>query len=150
VMIPAPRLFASVLHPQIEVRTAEARAMLPAEVPLRTAVRQWSNLGAFVAALAAGDVSLLSRSMEDLIVEPVRSRLIPEFPAVKAAGLAAGAIGGGISGSGPSVFMLSDDNETAEAVASAMADAFSATGIPANIHVSPISSQGAGPVGGNA
>ena len=107
VSIDFPPLFATVIHPQIEIKTSEARAILPEQVPLKDAVRNWSNLGAFVAALAKGDYDLISRSMDDLIVEPVRKSLIPKFDEVKAASLAAGALGGGISGSGPSIFMLS-------------------------------------------
>ena len=106
VMLDFLPLFATVIHPQIEIKTSEARAILPQQVPLADAIRNWSNLGALVAALAKGDYSLLARSMEDMIVEPVRKSLIPKFDEVKAASLDAGAIGGGISGSGPSVFML--------------------------------------------
>ena len=111
-----PPLFATVIHPQIEIKTSEARAILPKEVPLKDAVRNWSNLGSLVAALAKGDYDLISRSMEDTIVEPVRKSLIPKFDEVKAASFAAGALGGGISGSGPSIFMLSKTGETAEKV----------------------------------
>ena len=98
-----PPLFVTVLHPQIEVKTAEARAILPKMVSLKSAVRNWSNLGSLVAALAKGDYNLLARSLEDAIVEPVRKSLIPCFDELKKASIDAGALGGGISGSGPSV-----------------------------------------------
>jgi homoserine kinase len=137
-----PQLWATVIHPQIEIKTAEARALLPANVPLKDAVKQWSNLGAFVAALANDDYPLMSRSMEDLIVEPVRSKLIPKFQAVKEASMQAGAIGGGISGSGPSMFMLSETNETAVAVEKAMSGVYSTTGIGFNTYVSPVDPTG--------
>jgi homoserine kinase len=137
-----PPLYATVIHPQIEIRTADARAMLPGDVPLRDAVRQWANLGAFVAALAQGDCSLLARSMEDLIVEPVRRLLIPKFDEMKVASLAAGALGGGISGSGPSVFMLSETPGTASNVEAALRQVFESTAIDFQLYCSDISNGG--------
>lgn len=137
-----PPLFVTVIHPQIEIKTADARAILPKEVALGMAVRQWSNLGAFVAALAKGDYELLARSMEDLIVEPARKSLIPQFDAVKAASIEAGSLGGGISGSGPSMFMLSKDEKTAESVEMAMQQVYSRTGIEFNTYVSEINPTG--------
>ncbi len=137
-----PQLWATVIHPQIEIKTAEARVLLPRNVPLKDAVRQWSNLGSFVAALAKGDYELMSRSMEDFIVEPVRSKLIPKFQEVKDACMKAGAIGGGISGSGPSMFMLSEANETAFAIEKAMSDVLSTTGIDFNIYISSVDPTG--------
>lgn len=138
VSIDFPQLFATVIHPQIEIKTAEARAILPKDVPLKDAVRNWSNLGAFVAALAKGDYELISRSMEDTIVEPARKSLIPKFDDVKAASLYAGALGGGISGSGPSIFMLSRTLAEAENVRSGMNDVYGKTDIGYNIYVSEI------------
>lgn len=137
-----PMLFATVLHPQIEIKTSEARAILPAQVPLASAVRQWSNLGSLVAALARGDLELLARSMEDLIVEPVRSSLIPKFGEVKGAALEAGALGGGISGSGPSMFFLSGSRETAEEVENGIRRVYETTGLDFLTHVSAISADG--------
>jgi homoserine kinase len=137
-----PPMFATVIHPQIEIKTSEARAILPKEVPLKDAVRNWSNLGAFVAGLARGDYDLISRSMEDLIVEPVRKALIPKFDEIKIASLVAGALGGGISGSGPSIFLLSKTLESAESVEKAMHETYAETGIEFNTYVSPISSDG--------
>ncbi len=142
VEIDFPTLFASVIHPQIEIKTAAARAILPEQVPLKDAVRNWSNLGCFVAALAKSDYGLMARSLEDNIVEPVRKSLIPKFDELKLASLDAGALGGGISGSGPSVFMLSSSAETANAAAAAMAAVFEPTGIPFRIHTSQIASNG--------
>jgi len=137
-----PPLFVTVIHPQIEIKTADARAILPKDVALGTAVRQWSNLGAFVAALAKGDYQLLTRSMEDLIVEPARKSLIPEFEAVKAASMEAGSLGGGISGSGPSMFMLSKDKKTAESVEAAMQQIYSQTGVEFKTYISPVNAEG--------
>lgn len=137
-----PSLWATVIHPQLEIKTAEARAILPKEVPLKTAVKQWGNVGSLVAGLANGDYGLISRSLEDLIVEPARKSLIPKFDEVKAACLSAGALGGGISGSGPSIFMLSTDMVTAEKITAAMRDVYSQTDIEFNTYASQISSEG--------
>lgn len=137
-----PPLFATIIHPQIEIKTSEARAILPKEVPLKSAVRQWSNLGSLVAALANSDIELIRRSLEDVIVEPVRKSLIPRFDELKRACLEAGALGGGISGSGPSVFMLSETNEVARSVEKAMFFIYNQTGIEFNTYVSGIESEG--------
>ena len=137
-----PPLFVTVIHPQIEIKTADARAILPKDVALGTAVRQWSNLGAFIAALAKGEYELLARSMQDLIVEPARKSLIPEFEAVKAESIKAGSLGGGISGSGPSMFMLSKDEKTAESVEAAMQQVYSRTGIEFKTYISEVNAEG--------
>lgn len=138
VEIDFPPLFATVIHPQIEIKTSEARAILPKEVPLKSAIRNWSNLGSLVAALAKGDYDLIARSLEDTIVEPVRKSLIPKFDDVKTASLEAGALGGGISGSGPSIFMLSETREIADDVAVGMNSIYSETNIEFNTHVCEI------------
>lgn len=137
-----PLLFATVIHPQIEIKTSEARAILPKQVPLADAVRNWSNLGALVAALSKGDYGLISRSLEDAIVEPVRKSLIHKFDDVKSASLAAGALGGGISGSGPSIFMLNETQDIAENVEAAMRGVYETTGIDFHIYVSRIHMEG--------
>ncbi len=142
VEIDFPPLFATVIHPQIEIKTSEARAILPKEVPLKSAIRNWSNLGSLVAALAKGDYALIARSLEDTIVEPVRKSLIPKFEEVKAASLEAGALGGGISGSGPSIFMLSETRDIANAVAVGMSGIYSETDIGFNTHVCKICPDG--------
>lgn len=137
-----PPLWATVIHPQIEVKTAEARAILPKEVPLKTAVRQWGNVGSLVAGLAKGDYDLISRSLEDLIVEPVRKALIPEFDEVKKASLAAGALGGGISGSGPSMFMLSLNPTKAQEIENLIRGIFDQTEIVIKTYISDVSGEG--------
>jgi homoserine kinase len=137
-----PEMYATVVHPQIEIKTSEARAILPKDVTLKDAIIQWANLGAFVAGLAAGDYDLIARSMHDVIVEPARRSLLPRFDEVKEASLMAGAMGGGISGSGPSIFMLSRTRETADAVAVAMSGVYSQTDIKFHTYVSPIASNG--------
>jgi homoserine kinase len=137
-----PPLFVTVIHPQIEIKTSEARKILPAEIPLKSAIQGWSNVGALVAALSKGDYELIGRSLEDFIVEPVRKKLIPHFDELKTGSLSAGAIGGGISGSGPSVFMLSENYITAVEVENKMREIYSQTEIDFNLYVSEINSGG--------
>jgi homoserine kinase len=140
-----PDLYATVVHPQVEVKTSEARAMLPRAVPLKDAVKNWSNLGAFVAGLAKGDTDLLVRSMIDTIVEPARKRLIPMFDEVKVACIEAGAIGGGISGSGPSMFMLSADEPTAVSLDAVIRTVYANTEFDIKTYVSGIDRRGVVP-----
>jgi homoserine kinase len=142
VSISFPPLFATILHPQIEIKTSEARNILPTEISLKKAVVNWSNLGSLVAALANGDHDLMARSLVDQIIEPVRKSLIPLFDEVKAAALEAGALGGGISGSGPAIFMLSRSRGDAEHVETAFTEVYRTSGIEFNTYVSPINASG--------
>lgn len=142
VPLDCPPLWTAVIHPQIEIKTAEARALLPKDIPLRSAVKAWSNLGAFIAAIDSGDTKLMARSMVDEIIEPVRGRLIPKFEEIRAASLAAGALGGGISGSGPSMFMLCESRGSAVEVEAAMRKVYETTGIEFHTYVSPIGPNG--------
>jgi homoserine kinase len=140
--ISSPLLFVSVLHPQIEVRTSDAREILRKEVLLKDAIRQWGNIGGLVAGLMKGDYELIGRSLEDVIIEPVRSILIPGFDIIKSECKSAGAIGGGISGSGPSIFMLSRDEQTARKVADVMKSVYDRIGVNYHIYVTTVNSQG--------
>ena len=137
-----PILFVTVIHPQIEVKTSEARDILPKNIPLHLAVEQWSNIASLITALTKRDYSLIGRSLEDKIVEPVRKTLIPMFDEVKSASLETGAIGGGISGSGPSVFMFSETFEMAKNVETIMNEIYSKTDIAFSTYVSRINSEG--------
>jgi homoserine kinase len=135
-------MFATIIHPQIEIKTSEARKMLPSQVSLKDAIRQWSNVGALVSGLQKGDYKLISRSLEDFIVEPVRKSLIPKFERIINESVKAGALGGGISGSGPSIFMLSQTLKTAQEVENVMRDIYSKTAIDFNIYQSEINAEG--------
>ncbi|GMN11865.1 homoserine kinase [Croceitalea sp. MTPC9] len=135
-------LFATVIHPQIEIKTSDSRKILKTSITLEKGIRQWGNLGGLVAGLFAEDYDLIGRSLEDHIVEPIRSILIPEFKRLKKEVVSAGALGCGISGSGPSVFALSKGEEVAKVVAKSMAMIYTAIGIDYDIHVSKICSKG--------
>jgi homoserine kinase len=141
--LPTPNdLFVTIIHPQIEIKTSEARAMLPKDIPLKNAIIQWANVGSLVHALNTNDYELMRRSLQDVIVEPYRSQLIPHFDDVKLAANSAGALGCGISGSGPSVFALSKGKETAHNVEKAMKNVYSETQIRFETYVSKINTEG--------
>ena len=141
--LPTPKdLYATMIHPQIEVKTSEARAILPKEVPLKNAIIQWANVGSLVHALHTNDYELIKRSLQDVIVEPFRSKLIPHYSEVKLAALNAGAIGCGISGSGPSIFTLSKGIETAKNVETDINKIYKDTGIEFYTFISKINVEG--------
>jgi homoserine kinase len=142
ISITPPPLFVTLVHPQIEVRTADARQILKKQILLKDAIKQWGNIAGLVAGLMKHDYDLISRSLDDVLIEPIRSILIPEFHNVKQRSLQAGALGGGISGSGPSIFMLSKDESTAKAIEMEMASIYTATGIPFSTYVTTINNQG--------
>jgi len=135
-------LYATVIHPQIELKTSEMRAVLQPMVSLKSAITQWGNVGGLIAGLYTSDYELIGRSLHDDIVEPLRGKFIPNFNLVKQTALDHGALGAGISGSGPSIFALSKGKVTAQAIADAMAKVFDSTSIPYEIHVSRINAEG--------
>ncbi len=142
ISIPAPDLYVSVVHPQIEVKTADARQILRKEVQLKDAIKQWGNIAGLVTGFFRKDISLIGRSLEDVIIEPVRSILIPGFDDIKKRTKEAGALGGGISGSGPSIFMLSENEIIAKQVAGEMSAIYSAMGIEYKTYVTTINGEG--------
>jgi homoserine kinase len=142
IKLPIPPLYLTVIHPQIEIRTSYAREILPKQVPLKDAAMQWANVGGLVAGMMKNDLDLISRSLKDFIIEPVRSKLIPGFNEVKQKCLEAGVLGGGISGSGPSMFYFSKDEKTAASAATIMKDIYSALGIDHKIYVTQVNDRG--------
>ena len=142
VPIPAPELFVTIVHPQIEVRTSDARQILRKEVLLKDAIKQWGNIAGLVAGFIQNDLSLIGRSLEDVIIEPVRSILITGFDEVKLKCKETGALGGGISGSGPSIFMLSKDEQTATAVENVMKEIYNKIGLAYHTYVTTINQTG--------
>ena len=143
IKLPCPKeLTAVVLHPKIELKTLHAREILKKNVSMEKAIQQWGNLGAFVAALYNEDYELMSRSLKDKIVEPMRSLLIPEFDSLKKVCKTEGSIGFGISGSGPSVYALTRGTDKAQKISDAMKKIISSIGIDFEIHISTINNQG--------
>lgn len=142
VQLSSPPLFVTVIHPQIEVRTSDARQILRKEVQLKDAIRQWGNIAGLVTGFLKSDYNLIGRSLEDVIIEPVRSILIPGFDEVKMKSKEAGALGGGISGSGPSIFMLCKEFETAKEVENLMQNIYQRIGVDFKTYITTINYDG--------
>ena len=142
IALAAPDLYVAIVHPQIEVKTADARAVLKTRIELKDAIRQWGNIAGLVAGILQNNYELIGRSLQDHIIEPVRSILIPGYDELKRSCLDAGAIGGGISGSGPSVFMLCANKETAEKVGDVMRTVFNKLTIDHHIYLTRIANEG--------
>jgi homoserine kinase len=138
-----PELFCVVIHPDMEIKTSMARGILDKNIPLGTAVKQWGNVGGLIAGFFSEDYALIGRSLVDHVAEPKRSTLIPGFPELKQAAMQNGALGSGISGSGPSVFALSRGEACGEAVLRAMKPCMDARGITYNAYLSPVNRTGA-------
>lgn len=135
-------IYAVVLHPQIEVKTSDARAVLSPMIALKDAITQWGNVGGLIAGLYTKDYELIGRSLQDVIIEPARKQLIPNFDKVKNSALENGALGSGISGAGPSIFALCKGKSIAEKVAEAMSNSYLETGIAFDIHISKVNDEG--------
>jgi homoserine kinase len=146
VSLPVPAgLQVVVVHPHCDVSTAEARKLVRARsYPIHEVVANLGNVAALVAALAAGDLALLGRSIQDGLVEPVRAPLIPGFATVKKAALAAGALGCSIAGSGPSMFAFAADAASAIRIGTRMREAFrSAANLDSDLYNGTVNTQGA-------
>jgi len=143
IKLPVPKeLWITVIHPQIEVKTEDARKVLKQEISIEDAVKQSANLAGLVSALYTDDYQLISRSLVDVIAEPYRKNLIPLFDDVKTASLQKGALGVGISGSGPSIFALCKGQQIANEVASAMKEVYQKSSFDFHVYTSEINKQG--------
>lgn len=143
IKLPNPsQLVATIIHPKIELKTLHSRAILKETIPLNKAIEQWGNLGGLISALYTDDYELLSRSLEDKIIEPYRAMLIPKFEETRQAALNAGALGSGISGSGPSIYALSKGRETAEKVGAAMENIYKSMNLDYQLYLSEINPKG--------
>jgi homoserine kinase len=144
ISIPFPEYLCCVLvHPNIELKTKDARQLLKPTLLLRDAVQQWGNTAGLVAGLMKSDDELIARSMTDLVAEPARSLLIPGYDAVKVAAKEMGAIGCGISGSGPTMFALCNKKAIAEDCGKSMIEAFKKAGLSSEMYVCKLNNEGA-------
>ena len=143
IKLPVPKELRLVaIHPQVEVKTKDARAVLPTKIDLKDAITQWANVGGLISGLYREDYQLISNSLVDIIVEPYRKKLIPHFDEVKNAAIKSGALGAGISGSGPTIFALSKGDEDAKKVYSAINESYKNTGIEFTLFTSKINEKG--------
>ena len=143
IKIPTPeKLFCTIIHPEIEIRTEDARKILKKEISFKDAITQWGNIAGLIAGLMKPDYGLIRRSMQDVIIEPIRSILIPGFQEVKDAAIKAGALGCSISGSGPSIFALSISQEIAEMVGQAMQKVVKSLKVASEVYISKVNQNG--------
>lgn len=146
--IPTPDdLMCVLVHPHVEVKTRDARQVLKSSVPLKDAITQWGNTAALVAGMMKPDYELIGRSLQDVVAEPVRSVLIPGFHSIKQAAIDAGALGCGISGSGPTMFSFCKGKAIADSVGVAMQQQFTRVGLQSEVYVSKVNKEGARVIG---
>lgn len=142
--LPIPRgLYVTIIHPEVEILTKDARDILSDTVPLKSMIQQNANLGAFIIGMFNSDIELIGRSLQDVVIEPQRAKLIPHFNEVKEAALSQGALGCSISGAGPSIFTLNANSLIAERVGEAMTKIFQDAKIESQLYISPINQAGA-------
>lgn len=144
IKIPAPeQLYCTLIHPHIELKTSDSRRVLKPTVALKDAVTQGGNIGGLIAGLMKPDFALISRSLKDVIAEPIRSVFIPGFDTIRGEAIRAGALGCGISGSGPTMFALSENHETAKQVGEIVQLQFLNHQLKSEVYVSKINYEGA-------
>jgi len=143
IKLPYPKmLYVTILHPEIELKTAHARSILKKSIPLNDFIKQSGNLAALISALYTNNYNLISRSLKDYIIEPHRSKLIPQFDLLKKTAISSGALGSGISGSGPSIFALSKGIKIAKNVGKEMKGVISKLPIKHKVYISKIDQNG--------
>ncbi len=141
--IPVPAELRIVLiYPHVEINTSDARGIIPTEVPLKKAIRQWGNVAGLVTGMAKSDFGLIGRSLEDVLIEPHRAKLIPGFEELKAAALDSGALAFSISGSGPTCFALTYNEHLAQAIGTAMGNVMKSKGIDYTLYHSKVNQEG--------
>lgn len=144
VSIPTPEdLMCTLVHPHIEVKTKDARSVLKQTIELKDGIQQWANTAALVAGMMKADYELIGRSLVDVVAEPLRADLIPGLQKVKNAALQNGALGCGISGSGPTIFCLCRGSENAQRAGKAMQQEFNTMGLNSEVYFSKVNNDGA-------
>lgn len=138
-----PDLFCTLVHPHLELKTSDSRRVLKASIPMKDAVTQWGNIAGLVVGLMKPDYGLIMRSLNDVVAEPIRSVLIPGFNNIKIEAIKNGALGCGISGSGPTIFALSTEYSIAQQVGKAIQHQFANIKLKSDVFVSRINSEGA-------
>lgn len=137
-----PGLYCAIVFPDVDVPTREARQIIRKNIQMKDAVTQWGNIAGLVSGLFMNDIDLMGRSMKDILVEPVRSMLIPDFYKMREMAMELGAVSFGISGSGPSVFAFTRDEETAIRITQKLQQHLTNIKIGSNVYVSTINDKG--------
>ncbi|MDB5001223.1 MAG: homoserine kinase [Mucilaginibacter sp.] len=137
-----PGLWCAIVFPDVDVPTREARQIIRNKILMKDAVTQWGNIAGLVSGLFMQDIDLIGRSMKDVLVEPVRSMLIPDFYVMREMAMEMGAVSFGISGSGPSVFAFTRNEETAKRITHKLQQHLTSIKIGSNGYVSTINDKG--------
>jgi len=138
-----PNLYCTLVHPHLELKTEDSRRVLKPSIPMKDAITQWGNIAGLVVGLMKPDYGLIMRSLQDVVAEPIRAVLIPGFQQIKAASIEAGALGCGISGSGPTIFSLCTELDIARQVGKVIQQQFAALQLKSDVYVSKINEKGA-------
>ncbi|MGZ3776421.1 MAG: homoserine kinase [Mucilaginibacter sp.] len=143
IKLPHPKdLYCAIVFPDVDVPTREARQIIRSKIQMKDAVTQWGNIAGLVSGLFMNDIDLIGRSMKDILVEPVRSMLIPDFYKMREIAMELGAVSFGISGSGPSVFSFTRDEQTALRITQKLQKHLAGININSNTYVSTINDAG--------
>ena len=137
-----PEIVFTVIHPKIVLKTKDSRAVVTKQVSMKDMIEQSANLGAFVSGLYTENYNLIGRSIKDIIIEPLRSVLIPKFQEIKSASISTGALGCGISGSGPSIFAISKGLTIAKNVGNSMKKIYDSLDLDYDVHISFVNDKG--------
>lgn len=143
IQLPIPDLYCVLIHPHLHIQTMQARKILKSELPLKDYVRQSANLAAFIAALYSNNISLIQKSLIDVLIEPQREHFVPGFYRIKKVALKAGALGMSFSGSGPTMFALAKDKHDADEISKIMSEQLKSENIASDSWISPISNKAA-------
>ncbi len=136
-------LFCTLVHPHLELKTEDSRRVLKPTLPLKDAITQSGNIAGLMLGLLKPDLDLIGRSLKDVIAEPIRSAFIPGFDQLRKEAIDAGALGFGISGSGPTVFAISVSKEKAQAAGEIIKQQFLKYQLESDVFVSKINMEGA-------
>ena len=144
IKLPVPSgLYCTLLHPHLELNTSDSRSVLRTQISLKDSTIQSGNIAGLIAGLFQEDFELISRSLKDVIAEPTRALLIPGFYELREAIQTIGALGSGISGSGPTIFTLSPSQAIAKEVGSVGKEVFKKIGLDVDVYISEVNDRGA-------
>ena len=143
IRLPHPKdLYCAIVFPDVDVPTREARLIIRNKILLKDAVTQWGNIAGLVSGLYTNNINLIGRSMQDVLIEPVRAMLIPDFYLMREIAMESGAVSFGISGSGPSVFAFARDEQTAHLITQKLKEHLTKIKIASQVYVSGINDTG--------
>jgi homoserine kinase len=137
------KLYCTLVHPHLELKTEDSRRVLRQSLALKDVITQSGNIAGLMIGLTKPDYPLIGRSLKDVIAEPIRSAFIPGFDNLRKVAVESGALGCGISGSGPTIFALSENEVHAVATGNAMQQEFLKHKLQSDVYVSKVNQEGA-------